>query len=411
MAAAPDLLGVLLPGILELLSEAEILAASIVCSHWTSSARADQVWIPCCRRRWHFGALLGAPGSEAPGARDQASLEHWERAADEQRKGSLSTEAFRFYVDRCRLDAEVRTWLGTVAEGGSYGASREERGEAKNAILQRGADALDVLLKLERTKCNLQAVARVVRQILSDEWAAKKWAQLLQRPAEAATLEEGALVLSQWARPDADVASMRLSLETLAARATELGARRISEGMPSREEATAMIAAVNTALFTEYGLAGNTSDYYNDGNSLLHMVLSTKKGIPISLSVVWAAVARRCNLSCHPLAGFPAHVLIRIPVRRNADSTTFAEAEDIYVDAFDGGKQMAWNDLFSFLGMRGGAGITEEQLRQCVSILPPVQLYMRMMRNLVNIYQQKGDKARMDGITKQMRVLLQEETS
>ena len=50
-------------------------------------------------------------------------------------------------------------------------------------------------------------------------------------------------------------------------------------------------------------------------NSMLHEVLAKKKGIPISLSVVWAAVARRCGLVCHPLANMPRHVLIRIPAR------------------------------------------------------------------------------------------------
>ena len=30
---------------------------------------------------------------------------------------------------------------------------------------------------------------------------------------------------------------------------------------------------------------------------------------------VWAAVARRCGLECHPLADMPQHVLIRVPLR------------------------------------------------------------------------------------------------
>merc|ERR1719343_560337 len=113
----------------------------------------------------------------------------------------------------------------------------------------------------------------------------------------------------------------------------------------------------------EYGLAGNTTDYYNDENSLLHAVLCKKKGIPISLSVVWAALARRCSLPCHPLAGFPGHVLIRIPVRMDSENRTFAEASDLYVDAFDGGQVMNWSELFGFLGQRGARGVSEDQLR------------------------------------------------
>ncbi|CAE7466821.1 Fbxo21, partial [Symbiodinium necroappetens] len=193
---------------------------------------------------------------------------------------------------------------------------------------------------------------------ITDAWAVERWTHLIKiEPTKAATLEEGALILSQWGYPTADVSGMRLALEKLAQRAQELGARHSSTGLPSEDEAKAIIAALNTALFAEYGLQGNAENYYDPENSMLHAVLARKKGIPISLSVVWAAVARRCGLECHPLADMPRHVLIRVPLRASdsAESAGPAVMRDLYIDAFDGGKMLVWRELVRFLGAMLGA--------------------------------------------------------
>ena len=42
---------------------------------------------------------------------------------------------------------------------------------------------------------------------------------------------------------------------------------------------------MNFVLFEELGFCGNEQNYYDPGNSYLHVVLERKTGIPISLSV------------------------------------------------------------------------------------------------------------------------------
>eukprot|EP00931_Biecheleriopsis_adriatica_P068360 TRINITY_DN42325_c0_g1_i1.p1 TRINITY_DN42325_c0_g1~~TRINITY_DN42325_c0_g1_i1.p1 ORF type:complete len:411 (-),score=87.63 TRINITY_DN42325_c0_g1_i1:22-1254(-) len=402
MASVPESLDVLLPSFLEFVAAPDALQASAVSRSWRDPGRSDQVWMRACRSRWRFGAMLGASSAAPPGARDEASLEHWLQSVENQRAGSgPSVEAFRFYGQRCKCDEEVQSLLQRLA-------NETVPDEAEVAKLKDlDADALDVLLKLERgERSRLQALAAGVRVHISNRWAANKWAQLMGEPKQAATLEEGALVLSQWARPDADVPSMRGTLEQLADRSRELGGRISSTGdeLPGPEEAKAVIEALNTTLFKEFGLRGNSGDYYNADNSLLHAVLKTKKGIPISLSVVWAAVARRCGLSCHPLAGFPGHVLIRVPLRPPAEVTAPSHENDLYIDAFDGGSIMAFRELQTFLGRRLGGLVPREQLAEFVGIHPPVAIYLRMMRNLENIYRQSQD-VRLQGIADQMIVL------
>ncbi|CAE8635579.1 unnamed protein product, partial [Polarella glacialis] len=156
----------------------------------------------------------------------------------------------------------------------------------------------------------------------------------------------------------------------------------------------------------EFGLVGNATDYYRVENSLLHAVLQSRRGIPISLCIVWAAVARRCGLACHLLAGFPQHVLIRVPVQQEAEAMGHAESADLY----DSGQLMDWSDVLQFAARLLGPMLADperldEAVRGFVQILPPVNVYMRLLRNLLNIYQKHQDHACMLGVVSQMRSL------
>ena len=54
-----------------------------------------------------------------------------------------------------------------------------------------------------------------------------------------------------------------------------------------------MLGQINWVLFVEEGFRGNAEEYYDPRNSYLNEVLDRKTGIPISLSVLYAAVAAR----------------------------------------------------------------------------------------------------------------------
>ena len=64
------------------------------------------------------------------------------------------------------------------------------------------------------------------------------------------------------------------------------------------------------------GLCGNEGNYYDAKNSLLHEVLSQRRGIPITLCLLHAAVGRRVGLAIH-MCGMPMRVFnwcVRSPV-------------------------------------------------------------------------------------------------
>jgi len=60
----------------------------------------------------------------------------------------------------------------------------------------------------------------------------------------------------------------------------------------------------------QLGFHGNTEDYYNPDNTLLPQVLSTRLGIPITLTLLYMLIGQRCGLRIEGI-NFPGHFLAR----------------------------------------------------------------------------------------------------
>jgi regulator of sirC expression with transglutaminase-like and TPR domain len=67
--------------------------------------------------------------------------------------------------------------------------------------------------------------------------------------------------------------------------------------------------ALRRALSIKEGYGGNVDDFGNPENSFLNRVLETRRGIPISLSVIWIEVGRRVGIDMEGV-GLPGHFLV-----------------------------------------------------------------------------------------------------
>ena len=76
-------------------------------------------------------------------------------------------------------------------------------------------------------------------------------------------------------------------------------------------------------------LQGDSENYYDPSNSLLPFVLATRKGIPISLAIVHAAVGRRAGLPIE-FVGMPMHFMNKLGAAESPDER--------FIDVFAGGK-------------------------------------------------------------------------
>jgi regulator of sirC expression with transglutaminase-like and TPR domain len=125
----------------------------------------------------------------------------------------------------------------------------------------------------------------------------------------------------------------------------------------------AQVEACARLLGGVHGFAGDDRQYDDPDNSMLDRVLDRRRGLPITLSVLYAEVARRAGI---PLAGvgLPGHFVVG----------HFGAASPLLIDPFAGGTPV-------------------EGPVSPVLVRPwsPPEIAMRMLNNLVGSYQRRGN--------------------
>ncbi len=175
-------------------------------------------------------------------------------------------------------------------------------------------------------------------------------------------LETGALLLSRTVNVDLDVGACCMQLEAMARRCREL----IAEPATAREKCRVL----NRVLFHEQGLRANTDNYTDPLNSHLDQVLTRRKGIPLSLSIVYLLVAERAGLSLEPV-GLPGHFLVGC----------YEEAEPFFIDPFNSGLFLTAHEVFTLLRKNNGkASIVD------LAPTPVREVLCRCCRNLASHY-------------------------
>ncbi len=150
----------------------------------------------------------------------------------------------------------------------------------------------------------------------------------------------------------------------------------------SGDDESALVDALDAALFVEAGFHGNSALYYDPRNSFLNDVLERRTGIPISLSIVYIETGRRLGLDLFGI-GLPGHFLVG---HRGKDGRTQV------IDAFNRGSRLAREDCARLVEENGGdARAFEERFLLPVSHR---KILLRMLTNLKLIYVNNRDFAR-----------------
>ena len=109
-------------------------------------------------------------------------------------------------------------------------------------------------------------------------------------------METGWYLLDRVIYPNLDSSVSSLQLDELADRVRDL--------LTAHSDPKQICLTINRVLFHEYGFRGAGKDFENPQNSFLHQVLEKKKGLPITLSLIYILVARRAGFDLEPI-GLP----------------------------------------------------------------------------------------------------------
>jgi regulator of sirC expression with transglutaminase-like and TPR domain len=203
-------------------------------------------------------------------------------------------------------------------------------------------------------------------------------------------LLEAAASLAQDEYPNLDVEQVLGDVDQLTAR---LKRRFASDAAPIQR-----LRAINQFFYRDLNFAGNVNNYYDPDNSYLSAVLRTRKGIPISLAVLWIEVAQAIGLNARGVA-FPGHFLIKINLPKG----------QVVIDPLDG-QSLSREDLSERLDpyKRRSGLIDDFDVPLGLYLQPalPRDIIARMLRNLKEIHKTQEDWPRLIGVLDRIIVLL-----
>lgn len=200
----------------------------------------------------------------------------------------------------------------------------------------------------------------------------------------AIDLAQAALLIALEEYPDLDITRCLKLLDLLAGKVrAALGLAKPDKfaQLPNELDLLMVIGAMNQVLFDQEHFQGNQEDYYNPSNSYLNEVLEKRRGIPITLSLIYMEVGRRIGLQIEGI-GLPFHFIVRCRLPNG----------HIYIDPFEKGRLFSEEDCRERVHrmFRNKADFDPHWLE-------PVshrQLLVRMLANLKNIYIQQEDYVR-----------------
>ena len=138
-------------------------------------------------------------------------------------------------------------------------------------------------------------------------------------------LDIAALALSQLDHAECDVGAYLAQLEAI-----EDGVCEEGRGAIMSSEQAIVLAEV---LHDEHGFTGDAESYDAPVNADFIRVLDRKRGLPISLAILYVAMARRAGWVAHVLNG-PGHVLVQI-----------GEKNPVIIDPFNGGRHVGADEF------------------------------------------------------------------
>lgn len=157
-------------------------------------------------------------------------------------------------------------------------------------------------------------------------------------------------------------------------------AEAIASALPPGAGGAQYLSVSHRFLFGQAGLQGDTTDYFAPENSCLHLVLERRRGLPITLSVIYMEIARRLLRPVYGIA-LPGHFVCQYN-----DGLL-----NVFVDVFGGGRLLLPADAAALVEAATGqrAALTPETLTPAT----PALILLRMLKNLRNAYARRGNDA------------------
>ncbi|MCP4192056.1 MAG: hypothetical protein GY768_15700 [Planctomycetaceae bacterium] len=196
------------------------------------------------------------------------------------------------------------------------------------------------------------------------------------------SLIQAAVAISQHLMLDASLSEVQREIEQLS--------KKIRDRIPNGSQ-TGILAHLHDVLFEEQAFQGSPEDYYNPRNSCLPYVMQSHRGIPITLVLVYKAVAEQLGLKVNGL-NCPGHFLAEVTIANDR----------MIIDPFRRGIMLTPAETLQYLEQIVNQPIDPFQLSKVASHAAWIQ---RILRNLQNIFSMQEHTSHLQAMCELERLL------
>jgi regulator of sirC expression with transglutaminase-like and TPR domain len=216
----------------------------------------------------------------------------------------------------------------------------------------------------------------------------QEYFQSLVQSDEHFPLLEAAISLGQDEEPTLDVQEVLAKVDHLCA--------RLKRRIPADAAAMHKLRMLNQFFFVDMGFSVNSNNYYDPENSYVASVLRTRRGIPISLAVLWLELAHHLGLAATGVS-FPGHFLVKVSLSQG----------QVVIDPLNG-QSLSREELAERLEPLRQSGMGEDLIPLGLFLqgAEPRDIVARMLRNLKEIHTTQEDWPRVLAVLDRLVVLL-----
>ncbi len=262
-------------------------------------------------------------------------------------------------------------------------------------LLSQGSDIIPVLEKAWESSTDelyQGRLEKLIQEINNKEASTglKKWLT-----SDRKDLVDGACLLAKFQYPDLDKKEIDFFIDKIV--------KSVWLELNDRLTALEKIRILNHIIFEEYGFSGNQSNYYSPDNNYINSVLDTKKGNPLSLAIIYSAVAMKLDLPVYGV-NLPKNFILAYTDKKHNDIPGDPGTRILfYINPFRQGVILNRSEIESF--------IKNLDLNPDPSFFNPCSnelIIQRLCLNLSYAYEKQGNAEKVEIFNNVYKILTKE---
>lgn len=256
--------------------------------------------------------------------------------------------------------------------------------QIKDKLLSLGTDAIPMLESAWENSFDSilqQRIEGIIHRIQFDNMrrSLREWSL-----PEQQDLLTGALLVARYQYPDLDEAHIRRHIEQIK--------QDIWLELNNNLTALEKVRVINHILFDVHGFSANTTNYHAPQNSYINNVLESKKGNPVSLSIIYAVIAQDLRIPIYGV-NLPEHFILSYVDNSPGFSLDSDNTDRVlfYINPFSRGAPVNKKEIEAFL--------RQQRLEPKAEFFTPcsnLMIIRRLLNNLIFSYEKLGYPSKVD---------------